>query len=113
MERSYRKFRQALDPETRAANIHPDTRSLTVPDVVPSLKEIILSGSAQRVGALLYDDSEDAGYQRLFAQSAPLEVILKAQFEGFPEDEENDKRSAKADEEAGAGKTEPETVGEK
>lgn len=112
MERSYRKFRQALDPETRAANIHPDTRSLTVPDVVPSLKEIILSGSAQRVGALLYDDSEDAGYQRLFAQSAPLEVILQAQFEGFPDDKEDDKRSAKDDAKSGAVESEPKPGGE-
>lgn len=82
--KKFRKFFEPCAEGQKGWNVHPDTRTLTVPDVVPSLKEIILSGSATQVGALLYDDSEAEGVKRLFAQGAPLEVILSAQLDGFP-----------------------------
>lgn len=82
MKRTYRGFRTAVSG--RGASLWVEPRTLTVPDVVPSLKDIILSGSAQRVGPLLYDDNEEEGVRRLFAQGAPLEMILSAQLDGFP-----------------------------
>lgn len=78
-------FRKFFEPATgRSSSISVDPRTLTVPDVVPSLKEIILSGSGQLVGSRLFDVSEADGVRRLFAQGAPLEMILSAQLDGFP-----------------------------
>lgn len=89
--KKYRKF--WVPASGRSASIAVDPRTLTVPDVVPSLKEIILSGSGQLVGARLFDDSEAEGVKRLFAQGAPLEMILSAQLDGFPPEGEEKKES--------------------
>lgn len=82
--KTFRKF--FVPASGRSASIEVDPRTLTIPDVVPSLKEIILSGSGQLVGARLFDDSEAEGVRRLFAMGAPLEMILSAQLDGFPDE---------------------------
>lgn len=76
-------------PETfRGHKFSVDTRTLTVPDATPTLKEIILSGAQALVGTPMYDDSPEAGVQRLIIQNAPLEMILNAQLGDFPDEDE-------------------------
>lgn len=55
---------------------------MTVPDACPTLKEIILSGSAQRVGKPIYDSSFEEGAIRWRIQNAPLDVVLRASEQG-------------------------------
>lgn len=69
----------------RGRNFTPDPRTLTVPDVVPTLKEIVLSGSATLVGQPLYDNTIEEGVRRMMIQNAPLEAILNARFSDFEE----------------------------
>lgn len=65
---------------------------MTLPDAVPTLKEIILSGSAQRVSTPTYDSSYEEGAYRALLQSLPLERVIGA-VEGS--DDKDAKRSAK------------------
>lgn len=80
----YLKFRQ--NRVSRGHNFDTDSRSLTIPDIVPTLKEIILSGSQTLVGNPIFDDSPETGFQRLIVQGAPLEMILNAQLGDYAED---------------------------
>lgn len=75
---------------------------MTLPDAVPTLKEIILSGSMQQVGTPIYDSSFEEGAYRAVLQSLPLEQVLNGR-DGANEDA--DERSEKKDEKA------PETAG--
>lgn len=84
----FTKFFSERPENFRGHQFSVDTRTLTVPDATPTLKEIILSGAQALVGTPLYDDSPEAGVQRLIVQNAPLEMILNAQLGDFPEEEE-------------------------
>lgn len=88
-------------PETfRGHNFKANPLSMTLPDVVPTLKEIILSGTATLVGTPAYDASFEAGEARARIQSAPLEMVLAAREE--PQTDEDDKRSAKNEDGGGS-----------
>lgn len=66
----------------RGHDFSVDTRSMTVPDACPTLEEIILSGTAQRVGTPIYDSSFEEGAIRWRVQNAPLDVVLSASEQG-------------------------------
>lgn len=89
-------------PETfRGHNFKANPLSMTLPDVVPTLKEIILSGSPQLVGGVpMYDPSYEQGEARARIQSAPLEMVLAAREE--PQTDDDDKRSAKKEDGSGS-----------
>lgn len=86
--KKFTKFLSERPDNFRGHSFSVDTRSLTVPDATPTLKEIILSGAQALVGTPLYDDSPEAGVQRLIVQNAPLEMILAAQLGDFPDEDE-------------------------
>lgn len=58
---------------------------MTVPDACPTLEEIILSGTAQKVGTPIYDSSFEEGAIRWRVQNAPLDVVLLASEQGDDE----------------------------
>lgn len=91
--KKYTKFFENRPEDFRGHQFKVDTRTLTIPDATPTLKEIILSGAQALVGTPMYDDSPEAGLQRLIVQNAPLEMILNAQLGDFPEDEERATRT--------------------
>lgn len=90
---SYKKFnRRLFGPISmpdgtiyKGRDFSCDIRTLTIPDVVPTLKEIVLSGSATKIGEDIFDDSVEAGVRRMMIQRAPLEAILNARFTNFEE----------------------------
>ena len=84
----FTKFFSERPENFRGHSFSVDTRTLTVPDATPTLKEIILSGAQALVGTPTYDDSPEAGVQRLIVQNAPLEMILNAQLGEFPDEDE-------------------------
>lgn len=112
--KKFSKFFESRPENFRGHSFSVDTRTLTVPDATPTLKEIILSGAQALVGTPLYDDSPEAGVQRLIVQNAPLEMILNAQLGEFSEDEELATRTkegaAQAEESGAANSDAPQTV---
>lgn len=114
--KQFSKFFSGRPENFRGHKFSVDSRSLTVPDATPPLKEIILSGSQALVGNPIYDDSPEAGLQRLIVQNAPLETILNAQLGDFPEDDatfslQNTKEGdAQAKESGAAQSADPKTV---
>ena len=88
-------------PETfRGHNFTPNPLTMTLPDVVPTLKEIILSGTASMVGTPLYDASFEQGEARARIQAAPLEMVLAGR--EAPETEDDDDRRKKENDGKGA-----------
>lgn len=112
--KKFTKFFENRPEDFRGHRFEVDTRTLTVPDATPTLKEIILSGAQALVGTPMYDDSPEAGLQRLIVQNAPLEMILNAQLGDFPEDEERATRTTEggvqAEESGAAAPAAPQTV---
>lgn len=112
--KKFSKFFFGRPENFRGHDFSVDTRTLTVPDATPTLKEIILSGAQALVGTPMYDDSPEAGLQRLIVQNAPLEMILNAQLGDFPEDEERATRTTegaeRAEESGAAAPAAPQTV---
>lgn len=90
--KKFTKFFNDRPEDFRGHSFSVDTRTLTVPDATPTLKEIILSGAQALVGTPMYDDSPEAGVQRLIIQNAPLEMILNAQLGDFPDDDELERK---------------------
>lgn len=107
----FTKFFSERPENFRGHHFSVDTRTLTVPDATRTLKEIILSGAQALVGTPTYDDSPEAGVQRLIIQNAPLEMILNAQLGDFPDEDElartNEEGAANGAEESGAGEPSP------
>lgn len=113
----FTKFFENRPATFRGHSFSVDTRTLTVPDATPTLKEIILSGAQALVGTPIYDDSPEAGVQRLMVQNAPLEMILAAQLGDFPDEYElvkmkkenanNEAQESGASEDSDAPKTAP------
>lgn len=72
----FTKFFEQRPQNFRGHDYKVDSKSMTIPDVVPTLKDIILSGTATQVGTPIYDESFEAGVRRFGIQSAPLEMVL-------------------------------------
>lgn len=83
----FTKFFHERPANFRGHDYSVDSKTMTIPDVVPTLKDIILSGTATRVGVPLYDESFEAGVRRFGIQSAPLELVLNGREPMDPEDE--------------------------
>lgn len=98
--KTFTRFLNGRAPGFRGHNFKVDSRTLTVPDAVPTLKEIILSGSQQIVGKPIYDKTFEDGVIRAQIQGAPLDVVFAA-MDDLPE--EDAKRSDKDDKAKSAG----------
>lgn len=95
--KTFTKQFQARPKAFRGHDFQVNEKTLTLPDAVPTLKEIILSGSAQQVSKPIYDSSYEEGAYRALLQSLPIEQVIGA-IEG--NDDKDDKRSAKDAKEA-------------
>lgn len=108
----FTRFYKKRSPKFKGHNFIVDTRTMTVPDAVPTLKEIILSGSAQRVGTPEYDETFEEGAMRWKVQNAPLDVVLNGAEEGFNDversDQEDKSSEAKVKDNGPAADTQPE-----
>lgn len=95
-----KKFTKFFEPRPQGFRGHDfsvDGNSMTVPDVVPTLKEIILSGTATQVGTPVYDESFEQGVKRFGIQSAPLEMLLDGRdAAGAEADERSEENGAPA-----------------
>lgn len=85
--KKFTKFFHSRPQNFRGHDYSVDSNTMTIPDVVPTLKDIILSGTATRVGVPMYDESFEAGVRRFGIQSAPLEMVLNARETLGDEDE--------------------------
>lgn len=108
----FTKTYQSRSANFRGHDFSVDERSLTIPDIVPTLKEIILSGAQQLVGTPMYDKSYEDGLQRDAIQHTPLETVLNARFGGEPEPAPADSDEAqRKQEDKGAGVGSPDQAG--
>lgn len=95
-----KRFTKFFEPRPQGFRGHDfsvDSNSMTIPDVVPTLKEIILSGTATQVGTPIYDESFEQGVKRFGIQSAPLEMLLDGRdVAGAQDDERSEEDGATA-----------------
>lgn len=91
----FQRFFKLRPQKFRGHNFGVDSRTMTIPDAVPTLKEIILSGSVQRVGTPEYDETFEEGAMRWRIQNTPLDVVLNEVDSAFNDEERSDKEVEK------------------
>lgn len=96
----FTKFFSNRPKNFRGHNYSVNTLTMTIPDVVPTLKEIILSGTATQVGTPIYDESFEDGVRRFGIQTAPLEMVLNGREEVRDTEAESIENEHGADSEA-------------